>query len=364
MANHTKNQVSYGLSAPLNLEPPQPIIAQRAPTAADTAAYGTVWVDQPNNTAYILTSITAGAANWENTTGGAGAFSSLTVQPGSTTLNATAAGATITLDCANAITITSASALANAIAIDASAGGVQITSDESTTIAADSNTNAAISLNAANGGISINNGNAFPIAIGSANAISLVSTGNIANSLKLQTNGGAAETIFINSILGTGNDAIGILSTVGGISLSSGAPGVASISINASTNGGGVTLTGGASAAGGINLQAGGFVSMLPVTSGAASPTAAVTLNSRVGVVTFTGFTTAAAASQTFTITNNTISITSGIFVTISNTGTNTDALMTLVQVTPAAGSFTVTVTNTGGQALNGSVIITFWAIS
>lgn len=67
---------------------PAPIIAQRAPTSSDygnTFKYGQLWVDQPNNNAYILTSVTAGAANWELFASGSGEISSLTGDSGTAT---------------------------------------------------------------------------------------------------------------------------------------------------------------------------------------------------------------------------------------------------------------------------------------
>ena len=90
----------------------------------------------------------------------------------------------------------------------------------------------------------------------------------------------------------------------------------------------------------------------------AASPTASITANSVPAVAaTFTGFTTAAAASQVFTIVSNLFHTTTNYQVTVSNTGTN-DAHMTLVRVNPLAGSVAITVTNNGAAALNGNVTI------
>lgn len=94
----------------------------------------------------------------------------------------------------------------------------------------------------------------------------------------------------------------------------------------------------------------------------AASPTATVAIAANVGTATFTGFTTAAAASQAFVVTNASITATSQILATVANLGTNA-AYMTLVRVLPAAGQVTFEVTNNGAAALNGNVMITFWIL-
>jgi hypothetical protein len=76
------------LNQPLSEIGQQPIISERAPTGNDKAELGTIWVDKPNNAFYVLTSIVANAANWEGAGGGAGDFTSLTVNPGNITATA------------------------------------------------------------------------------------------------------------------------------------------------------------------------------------------------------------------------------------------------------------------------------------
>ena len=93
-----------------------------------------------------------------------------------------------------------------------------------------------------------------------------------------------------------------------------------------------------------------------------ASPTASSTQNFNVVAATFTGFTTAAAASQVFTLTNSLISATSQVFVTAANEGAN-DAQMSVMRVKRLAGSMEVTLKNNGAAALNGNVTITAWVI-
>ena len=72
MSVNTKARVAYGFSQPLIDESPSPIISKRAPTTSDKAQFGTIWIDQPDNNAYVITSIVNNSANWEEI-GGSGA---------------------------------------------------------------------------------------------------------------------------------------------------------------------------------------------------------------------------------------------------------------------------------------------------
>lgn len=88
-------------------------------------------------------------------------------------------------------------------------------------------------------------------------------------------------------------------------------------------------------------------------TATAASPTAAVTSNSYSIVATFTGFTTAAAGSQAFTINNSLITLTSGVEVTVTSLNASGNlAVLTLDGIVQAEGSIIVNVTNNGAGAL------------
>ncbi|MDX1532861.1 MAG: hypothetical protein R3230_01490 [Nitrosopumilaceae archaeon] len=224
----------------------------------------------------------------------------------------------------------------------------------------------------------------------SAGTTTITSDTDAAQAIYLHADGGTSETIQLHADQGTGVASINLLSDVGGITLN--AAGLASedainlsaaaggidmdaalqinidssesaadaIVIDASDAAGGININAGT---GGIDLNAGGIVSMTPATDVQASPTATATINANVGVATFTGFTTASAASQVFTITNAVCTAASAILVSVSNLGGN-DAQMTVTRVTPGAGSFTVTTVNNGAAALNGDVIITFWIIA
>lgn len=114
---------------------------------------------------------------------------------------------------------------------------------------------------------------------------------------------------------------------------------------------------------GGFNVASAGIVTIDVATDTQASPTAASTLNVNAGMATFTGFTTASAASQDFTITNSLVSATSSILVSISNEGAN-DAQMTITRVKRGAGSFVVTAKNNGAASCNGNISVTFFVLS
>lgn len=267
MSNITRYDVSYGLSQPLNLEAPIPRVVKRAPTGADKAPIGQMWVLSATNTVYILTSIVNNVANWINLAGGAGVFTSLTVNPGPTNLSTVGVGAV---------------SIGNA----ANTGAITITSGTG-------------NINLVGGGNTIN--------IGSDAAANLVNIGSLT---------GAASTT--------------ISSGTGGLSLIAVA-GNASVFANVAT----------------------------PV----ASPTATVIDNGRVGYATFTGFTTAAAGAQVFTVTNSSVTTASVLIVSVANGGGN-DAQMTITRVLKNAGSFLVTLTNNGAAALNGDVTISWWNLS
>lgn len=256
------------------------------------------------------------------------------------------------------------------------------------------------------------------------------STEDAALAIRLHANAGTSETIQIHSDQGTGTDSINLLSDVGGITLTAtGLANAAALDFNApaggldvdvalavaidtaagisldaatasnftvtgasadltlSSSGGSVNITAteaaadaivinASDAAGGIDLTTGGgsidisssgLVTMVPGTQSVASPTASATQNTNVGVVTFTGFTTAAAGTQDFTITNSEVAATSGLFVNVANLNASTNgAEMSLAGVTQAAGSFIVHTENTGSGALGAgdNVLISFWVIS
>lgn len=208
--------------------------------------------------------------------------------------------------------------------------------------------------------------------LASADAINLEATaGGIDMDSALQTNitssQNAADAIrILASAGGIDIDAVGaaaedivITNTGGSVSLVATEATADAIVLNASDAAGGIDLlTGG----GEITISSAGNVTMVPATATVAG--VALTINARVGVATFTGLTTAAAATETLTITNSTLGAGDGIFCTVSNRGTN-DAQMTLTRVnTQTAGTLIVQADNNGAAALNGDLLVTFWIIN
>lgn len=77
----TRSNTFYGYPNPQGTQFPDPIVANRAPTQADKAVIGQLWVYPGTNSSYILSSInTSGQSVWTVLNiGGAGVFSSLQV---------------------------------------------------------------------------------------------------------------------------------------------------------------------------------------------------------------------------------------------------------------------------------------------
>ena len=242
-----------------------------------------------------------------------------------------------------------------------STGASPITVDSGSTVLIDSA--GVLELNSSAGIISIGNDDVdqnVNLGTDGERTVTVGST-NGAAALTVQSGTGnfvvtAGGTLDVNS---TG--AVTIDSTGGAISIGAGADAHAiniatgaaarTVTVGNATNGTNLVLTGGDT----------GAVAVTPVTSSVGG--VALTCSGNVGVATFTGQTTAAAAAQEFTITNTTCTVGSAILVSASTLGTN-DAQMTVTRVKPADGSFVVTLTNNGAAALNGDVIITFWIVA
>lgn len=124
-----------------------------------------------------------------------------------------------------------------------------------------------------------------------------------------------------------------------------------------------VNISTGAGVAGGTKRvtigNVDGLTDIIELVPRESSAGAAHTLNASKGRITATGLTTAAGADETITITNSSVSATSGIIVGICTLGAN-DARPVLERVVPGAGSFTIQYVNEGAAALNGDLIISF----
>ena len=80
MSVRTQQNVAYGLSEALMNVPLLPIVASRAPTTADKAALGTLWVWKAQNLAWVLTSVVNNLATWVSISQGAADFITYEVQ--------------------------------------------------------------------------------------------------------------------------------------------------------------------------------------------------------------------------------------------------------------------------------------------
>lgn len=79
---------AYGLGQPLKNFPPDIQFQVRDPNAFDFYPEGTQWINTASNAIFFLTSFVAGAPVWTSVAGGAGFFTSLTVNPGDITITA------------------------------------------------------------------------------------------------------------------------------------------------------------------------------------------------------------------------------------------------------------------------------------
>jgi hypothetical protein len=250
----------------------------------------------------------------------------------------------------------------------ASTGAGDITANSSDALLLDAA--GVLELNSSAGVIGIgNDAVAQNINIGTGAAARVITIGNVTDATQVVLNSGTAGISMASTgagdiVIDSDNtlllDADGVLelnSSAGAISIGNDANAQA---INIGTGAAARTLTVGNTTAGSSVILRGGAVGNIKVTPATNSAAgAAITLDSKVGVVTLTGLTTAAAASETLTITNSEVSATSGILVSVSDAGA-ADAQLTIQRVKPGAGSFVVIVKNNGAASLNGDIIVSW----
>lgn len=204
----------------------------------------------------------------------------------------------------------------------------------------------AINLEAAAGGIDVD----------AALQINIASSQNAADAVRILASAGGID---VDAVGAAGEDIV-ITNTGGSVSLVATEAAADAIVLNASNAAGGIDLsTGGGS----VDISSAGFATVVAATDTQASPSATATINANVGRATFTGFTTAAAGTQTFVITNSVVTTSSCVLVSVCNEGAN-DAQMTITRVTRAAGSLSVATKNNGAAALNGNVAVNFWVLT
>lgn len=193
----SRANVGYGIDNALQDLAPQVIVSGRAPTANDTAEIGTSWIDQTNDASYVITSVSAGSANWSTApASGATTLASLIVTTTSDLQGNVDIGGT--LDVVGATTV------------------ADFTATGTTTISGD-------------------------LDLTSAALIDLTSTLDADPAIYLRANGGTSEVIRLRADQGTSANSIDLVSDVGGITLS--APGLASDdAINLSAGSGGIDM--------------------------------------------------------------------------------------------------------------------------
>jgi hypothetical protein len=385
------NNVGYGLSQALVKLAPSPVISLRNPATSDSRPLGTWWVNKSTNNAWLATSVATGQTTWTGATGGAGAFatlssvtttavgSDLTVVGTNITGGATTIGGLTTMNGGATIvgalaqtggaTSLGTHAAADAINIGTGAAAKVITIGNiigATGVDLRSGTQ-GIGLTATNGNIDIVSGTG-DINLGADAVAKVITIGNNTGTTSVDIVSGALGVGIVctnanfDLTTGTGDINIGIDATVNNIFIGTGAA-VKTVQIG-SINTTSATIINAGTA--GILLNS-DVMDITVNTQTVASPATNATANVNVIVATYTGFTTAAAASQTLTVTSNKILATSGIFVTVASLDVSTNgAALSLISVVQAVGSIDVTYKNNGGAALGAgdNVIITVWIIS
>jgi len=216
----------YGASGSALQMFPSPIIAERAPGNGDRYELGRTWINKSANTIYMLTSYAAGLPVWTTSpASGATTLSSLIV----TTTSDLQGNVTIggTLDVTGDTTLVNLSVSGD---FNYSASGqLDLSSSQA---AAD-----AIVINASAGGVDITAGGAFDMDLNAVGGINIRSTENAASSIFIEADGGTSESINIHSDQGTGVESINLESDVGGITLTSGLASADAINIEAGSGG-------------------------------------------------------------------------------------------------------------------------------
>jgi len=200
---------------------------------------------------------------------------------------------------------------------------------------------------------------AKPVILGSTNTTSSTTvqsgTGDVIVTSTDAVTVDAAGVLELNSsagVISIGNDAV-----AQNMNFGTGAA-AREIQIGNATGATEVEITGGSA---GITLTPTlGIMTAAPLEASVAG--VALTASGNLCSCTFTGQTTASAASQVFTVTNTLAPTSSVIFASASNFGAN-DAQMTVTRIEPTAGTIEFTLTNYGAAALNGNVIIAYWII-
>lgn len=371
--NSARVNVDYGFTQALQNVAPYPISATRSPTLADRAPLGAIWVNRTLNVVFIATSANNTGTIWTGASGAATTPATLAVTTTATIGTTLQVGTDLTV--LGTATVTGASALNGGLTV----AGATVLNGGTVGIGTDANANTisistgavARTTNIGVAGanvqtISIGGTGANVIAIGNTQTAGSVAIGTAMTTGTISIGGTGLQTGTVSLAPGTGAQIVNIGTGGTGVkTINIGTGAVANLlTIGAVTGAARTTIQGGTV---GIILSAGGAVAVDPAVDTQASPTAASTQNFNVIRVIFTGFTTAQAASQSWTITSNKILVTSGIFVTVASlNASGNGAFMTINGVRQAAGSIVISTTNNGAGALGGgdNVLVTVWIVS
>lgn len=124
----TRRNTVYGYPSPQAGLFPDPVIQQRAPTAADQGEIGQLWVNTAANTAYFLTSIASGSSVWtESGSGGGGSFTSLSVSGTSSLVGTVTTGGALNVGSNAVVTSNTSTATLNVSGTTTLGGAFKLT---------------------------------------------------------------------------------------------------------------------------------------------------------------------------------------------------------------------------------------------
>lgn len=200
--------------------------------------------------------------------------------------------------------------------------------------------------------------NAIWVSIGGAATFSSITvTGPATSSIdgELNINTATGDDTNIAAGASTGNVAILSGTGTGTVTIGNDAAGAVAIDTSADlTLGANATLVAIGSDAGTTDIR---LYSFKAVADAGTSANAAFTANAGIVTVAISNLNTASAASGTITMTNDTVSATSGALITATITGAG-DVGFVLGKVVPGVGTMTIDYTNDGGDGFNGGNVL------
>ena len=265
---------NFRFQSPSTLSPladifPDPIVAKRAPQTTDiNYNLGQLWIFPANNAAYILTSVVSNSATWSDVTGGALLVTSLTVNPGPTSLSTVGNGAVTIGNATNTGTVTISVGTGN-FALNGNGNSISIGTDAA--------------------------GNSVFIGNVGAGATTTISGGNGTGigSAAIDIGAAAAGDIEIGNTTQTGVLYLGTSTTTGTINIGGTGAGTGTISIGAGTGARTINM-GTAAAVNTVNIGTSAHANVITIGTNTANSTTAlnspvVTLRGPVQILTGAG---------------------------------------------------------------------------